>query len=120
MYVVGLVELSQRGREKGQSGGNYATLKVFWLPEKDFFYFFKSPLSLIEGLDDVMDRKIRGKKGGGYIAASKVSKKEKDEAAFSGLGTSGDSLEKGSVMPQRPWSKVKSDPHLRPPTQPRS
>ena len=38
MYVVGFVELSQRGREKGQSGGNYATLKGILVAREAVFF----------------------------------------------------------------------------------
>ena len=96
MYVVGFVELSQRGREKGQSGGNYATLKGILVAREAGFFFFKSPPSLIEGLDDVM-----GMKGGGKNAAApRAGQKEGDEVAVFGLGESWNNLERARLQRQ--------------------
>ena len=109
MYVVGFVELSQRGREKGQSVVIMINLKVFWLPGRLVFFcffFFKSPPSLIEGLDDVM-----GRKGGEKNAAApRAGQKEGDEVAAFGLGEGWGNLER--AMLQRPRSKVKMEEHL--------
>ena len=49
MYVVGFVELSQRGREKGQSGGNYATLKGILVAREAGFFFLNLLLPSLRG-----------------------------------------------------------------------
>ena len=93
MYVVGFVELSQRGREKGQSGGNYATLKGI-LVAREAVFFFKSPPSLIEGLDDVIGRKGVGKNA----AAPRAGQKEGDEVAMFGLGEGWNNRERAMLQ----------------------
>ena len=94
MYVVGFVELSQRGREKGQSGGNYATLKGI-LVAREAGFFFNLLLPSLRG----WMMSWAGKEGE-ECSRSKGGQKEGDEVAVFGLGESWNNLERARLQRQ--------------------
>lgn len=89
---MGFVELSQRGREKGQSSVIMLHLKVFWLPGKALFFFNLLFPSLRARM---MTWTGRGKEN---AAAKRMSKREREEAAIFRLGEGWNHVENEKVM----------------------